>query len=178
VKNLKSWVSPKVIVKNRSKIHGRGIFAKEKIKKNEIIGEYGGVIVGSKTAHQIFETFGDYLFQVNKNSFIVPQRETNFVGIAFCNHSCNPNCGWRNKRTVVAMRDIKKGEELTLDYAMDGTDEPFPKKYPSRFNCLCKSKNCRKIITGQDWRRKDLQKKYAGYFSPYIAGKIKNLNSD
>jgi hypothetical protein len=28
--------------------------------------------------------------------------------------------------------------------------------------------HCRKLITGDDWRLPDLQRKYAGYFSRYI----------
>jgi hypothetical protein len=40
--------------------------------------------------------------------------------------------------------------------------------------CKCGAPNCRKVITGQDWRRKDLQKKYAGYTSWYLLEKIKS----
>ena len=29
-----------------------------------------------------------------------------------------------------------------------------------------------KILTGKDWQRPDLQKRYAGYFSAYLARKI------
>jgi hypothetical protein len=43
---------------------------------------------------------------------------------------------------VVALRNIKKGEELTLNYAsfLDETMEPF--------NCRCGASNCRGLITG------------------------------
>jgi SET domain-containing protein len=44
------------------------------------------------------------------------------------------------------MRDIPAGAELTIDYAMiDGhADE--------RMACSCGAPECRKIITGNDWR--------------------------
>jgi hypothetical protein len=67
---------------------------------------------------------------------------------------------------VVAMRDIAIGEELTFDYAMsDGGDY-------DEFDCLCESNDCRGVVTGRDWRLPELQTRYAGWFSPYLARKI------
>jgi len=67
------------------------------------------------------------------------------------------------------MRNIKPGEEITYDYAMTDSD---PDDY---FKCNCGAKNCRRIITGKDWKSPSLQKKYRGYFSFYIQEKIKKL---
>jgi len=39
-------------------------------------------------------------------------------------------------------------------------------------DCKCGAPDCRKILTGKDWQRADLQKRYAGYFSGYLADKI------
>lgn len=33
------------------------------------------------------------------------------------NHSCNPNSFIKGKNELVALRDIKKGEEITFDYS-------------------------------------------------------------
>jgi len=38
--------------------------------------------------------------------------------------------------------------------------------------CKCGAPNCRQILTGKDWQRPDLQARYAGYFSAYLADKI------
>ena len=38
--------------------------------------------------------------------------------------------------------------------------------------CKCGAPNCRKILTGKDWQLPELQKRYAGYFSTYLARKI------
>lgn len=57
----------------------------------------------------------------------------------FINHSCNPNAGLRG-RTVVALRRIKKGEEVTIDYSIT-EDDPY-----WRLHCHCTSKNCRGTI--------------------------------
>ena len=40
------------------------------------------------------------------------------------------------------------------------------------FKCICGAHNCRKTITGDDWRILELQKRYAGYFSDYLQKKI------
>jgi len=87
----------------------------------------------------------------------------------FLNHSCSPNVGVRGEITFVAMRDIKAGEELTIDYAMIDDDN-------YRMKCSCGARNCRKVVTGKDWKRKDLQRRCGKYFSTFLLGKIKNHN--
>jgi len=57
------------------------------------------------------------------------------------NHSCDANTGI-DGLNVVALRSIKKNEELTLDYSqfLDENMEPF--------HCKCGSVNCRGMIRG------------------------------
>ena len=83
----------------------------------------------------------------------------------YSNHSCNPNLGVRGEITFVAMRDIRVGEELTHDWATTDDDE-------YSVECECGAANCRKILTGKDWQEPELQKRYASYFSAYLADKI------
>ena len=72
---------------------------------------------------------------------------------------------------LVAMRDIEAGSELTFDYAMsDGG--PY-----DEFDCHCGNANCRGKMSGNDWKLPELWQKYDGYFSPYLAGRIKSLKS-
>lgn len=72
----------------------------------------------------------------------------------------------RGDIVAVAMRDIRSGEEITQDYAMIDC-----RKY--EFECSCGAPNCRKIITGQNWKNKELQKKYGKYLSAFIKSKLK-----
>ncbi|MCG8608838.1 hypothetical protein MJD09_28105 [bacterium] len=65
----------------------------------------------------------------------------------------------------MAIRDIEPGEELTHDWAMTDDDD-------TQMACRCGSPDCRKVVTGQDWKRKDLQEKYRGYMSWYLTAKI------
>lgn len=64
------------------------------------------------------------------------------------------------------MRDIPVGAELTIDYAMIDGDPA------ERMACSCGARECRKVITGGDWRRPELQRRYAGYFSRYLNDRI------
>ena len=67
------------------------------------------------------------------------------------------------------MRDIAVGEEVCYDYAMsDGS-------HYDEFDCGCGSPNCRRQITGDDWRSPVLQSKYHGWFSPYLQRRIDQL---
>jgi hypothetical protein len=38
--------------------------------------------------------------------------------------------------------------------------------------CRCGARNCRGVITGQDWRKKELQEKYRGFMSWYLMEQI------
>ena len=59
---------------------------------------------------------------------------------AYINHSCAPNCFSRVTRghmLFFALRDIRAGEELTLDYT--------PSQHPGR-PCVCGAVNCRGVM--------------------------------
>ena len=77
------------------------------------------------------------------------------------NHACDPNVGWDGE-VLVTLRDIEAGEELLVDYAMSTAD-------PSWFlRCHCASARCRQMVEGTDWRIPQLQRRYAGHWSPDV----------
>jgi hypothetical protein len=82
------------------------------------------------------------------------------------NHSCEPNCGMRNATTIVAMRVIAIGEELTFDYAMSDASAY------DEFDCNCGTSLCRGRVRADDWRLDTLRHRYKGFFSPYIQRRI------
>jgi len=45
---------------------------------------------------------------------------------------------------------------------------------PYEMECQCGSEACRKLITGADWRKLELQQKYDGYFSWFIQRRIRS----
>ena len=167
----RSYRSPKTTVKD-SPIHGRGLFASEPIKKGEIVAIKGGAIFNRQTRDALEKTLGPAELPIAEDLYIGPlSAEERDASMLFSNHSCAPNIGVRGQIVFVAMRDIAAGEELTHDWAM--TDDE-----PDEMECRCGAVNCRKIVTGQDWRRKDLQEKYAGYMSWYLLEKIERETPD
>lgn len=166
---MKSIISPKVEVR-KSDIDKTGMFAKEPIKKGEIVYIKGGHILSRE------ELFSSSVI----NSYL-PISDDYFIGATssedekdiklFNNHSCDPNCGVHGEITFVAIKDINEGEELTIDYAFIDNEDYF-------FECQCGSPQCRHIVTGFDWKIKNLQKKYYHYFAQYLKDKIDSSNEE
>jgi len=166
-----SYLSPKAAV-TKSPIHGKGLFAIRPIKKGEIVAIKGGYIFDSRTLRKTEESVGPAEIQVADGLYIgLYSRRQKRGGMIFSNHSCEPTIGVKGQIIFVAMRDIKTGEELTHDWAT--TDDGNYK-----LKCKCGAATCRKVITGKDWKRKDLQKKYRGYMSWYLEEKIKRAKPD
>jgi hypothetical protein len=161
-----SYLSPKTIVQ-ASPIHGRGLFAKEPIQKGEIVCIKGGYVFNRQVRQEIAKTLGPAEIPLAEDLFIGPlsleEREGSMI---FSNHSCDPNIGVQGQIVFVALRDIQVGEELTHDWATTD-DEAY------KLVCRCGAPNCRQLITGQDWRKKELQEKYRDCMSWYLAEKIR-----
>ena len=158
-----SYRSPKTEVRE-SKIHGRGSFAKADIARGEIVAIKGGHIVDRETLQRdVTPRLGPVEIQIDDDLFIAPvNADERELSMLYSNHSCDPNIGLLGEITFVAMRDIPAGEELTHDWAMTDNDD-------YSVECNCGARNCRKTLTGKDWQRPELQEKYAGYFSAYLA---------
>lgn len=167
-----SYRSPKTEVRE-SKIHGRGLFAIADIAKDEIVATKGGHIVDRKTLREkITPLLGAVEIQIAHDLFIAPiTSEERELSMLYSNHSCDPNLGVRGEITFVAIRDVQAGEELTHDWAMTDDDDYC-------VECKCGVPNCRKTVTGKDWQRPELQKRYAGYFSAYLTRRIAALDTE
>lgn len=161
-----SYICSKATVKE-SPIQGRGLFAVAPIEKGEIVAVKGGHIFNRQTLDDVKNSLGAAEIQIGENLFIGALSEAEREGsMIFSNHSCDPNIGVQGQIVFVAMRNIQAGEELTHDWATTDDDT-------YEMSCNCGSQTCRKVITGQDWRRKDLQEKYGTHISLYLLEKIK-----
>ena len=165
---MQSYLSPKTEIAT-SKIHGQGLFAVGKIKKNEIVAIKGGHVLDVKTLYRVEKEIEESYIQIDHDFYIGALTSSEVeANKLFLNHSCDPNLGIMGQITFVAMRHIKPGEELSYDWAMENDEGPGPWK----FECSCGQLNCRKFISGNDWKKPDLREKYKGYFSVYIQRKI------
>ncbi|SRR6266508_3944089 len=161
-----SYRSPKTEVRE-SKIHGRGLFATADIAKDEVVAVKGGHIISREQLREkVTPRLGPVEIQIDNDLFIAPvAAEEREASMLYSNHSCDPNLGMRGEITFVAMRNIRAGEELTHDWATPDDDD-------YSVECKCGASNCRGTLTGKDWQRLELQVRYAGYFSAYLAKKI------
>jgi hypothetical protein len=87
------------------------------------------------------------------NGFIPPENlNFNLLSIDwYMNHSCNGNVGFNDHGNFVARRPIRVGEELTYDYGLVESNPNF------KMTCKCGAKNCRGVITGNDWKGEEFQ---------------------
>jgi hypothetical protein len=79
------------------------------------------------------------------------------------NHSCDPNVWLVGASELAARHAIAKDEEVVSDYAT------YTMASDWSMDCVCRSDACRGRVTGDDWRRSELQQRYAGHFAPPIA---------
>jgi SET domain-containing protein len=165
--NIASYISPKALKGQRSTIEGRGLFAQQPIGQGEIVAIKGGHIVDESTLAEHAEAAGQSDIKIADNFYVAALSVTEYEEVMlFLNHSCEPNVGVGGNVVFVAMRAITVGEELTIDYAMIDDDA-------SELTCQCGTSSCRGVVTGQDWRRPELQAKYGPYFSWYLLQKMR-----
>ncbi|MBU2258997.1 SET domain-containing protein-lysine N-methyltransferase [Patescibacteria group bacterium] len=147
---------------------GMGLFTKKIINKDEKIFTVKGEL--RKDEYDDNYMVGERWISVGKNQWIDPNTDN---PLCFLNHSCEPNAGFGNGLTVVAMRKINRGEEITIDYSTTEED-PYWK-----MDCKCGLPCCRKTIRSIQSLPKELFDKYKPYiFSHLKASYLENLRSE
>jgi len=139
---------PELLQVRRSSVHGRGVFARRRIRKGTRIIEYLGDRVSHKEADRRYESKDitdnhTFLFIVDRG--VVIDGGTNGNDARYINHSCDPNCESviDDRRVFVeAIRTIAPGEELTYDYQI-GRDKTDPPNVDEIFACRCGAESCR-----------------------------------
>jgi len=139
------------------------LVVREPVEVGELVVVWGGEAVHASRLGTLSPAERLLTIQVEEDLYLVSAED----GPAdWVNHSCNPNCGLRGQIALVALRRLEPGEEVCFDYAMsDGS--PY-----DQFTCGCGAAECRGQITGEDWSRPELWKRYRGYFSPYLQQRI------
>jgi D-alanine-D-alanine ligase len=129
-------------VRGSNAISGFGIYATCDLKRGDVVfrGEERPArlatrshILGSWPADQV-EMFRQYAIVVGNGVFMLWDEDPREW--APQNHSCNPNTAYIGL-DLMALRDIRRGEELTIDYGGFGNPDAAP------FACSCGEENCR-----------------------------------
>lgn len=135
---------------------GLGIFAIRNIGKDEIIAEFRGPRIRIEDMEGIPHEVWDHLLNVGVCDYLIAREPA-----VRTNHSCNPNAGIVNDVFLVAMRNIKKDEEVTFDYSIVTADN-------WQLECRCGSPQCRKIIGNYMDLPEETKRKYKNYTPDWI----------
>jgi SET domain-containing protein len=159
---VSSYITPKARKGAASGIEGRGLVAVAPIAAGELVAIKGGHIVTTAALRSLPERLRNSEIQIADGFHLAALEEAEYEPVMlFLNHSCEPNVAFAGNTVVVALRDNAPGEELTTDYALfDDHDEVM--------QCQCGTRSCRGTISGRDWQRPDLQRRYGNYFSSYL----------
>jgi SET domain-containing protein len=132
-----------------SEIHGRGVFAADRIRKGTTIIEYKGQRASWDDAMERPDSDPDdpthtFLFELDDGRVIDARVRGNAA--RWINHSCDPNCTTFEDEDgrvfIAARRKILPGEELTYDYRLS-VDGKLSKKERKQYACRCGTRKCR-----------------------------------
>jgi len=122
-----------------SKIHRYGVYAAERIPPRRKVIEYTGERISRRETKIRGSGRFTYLFALD--SYWTLDGAVGGSGAEIINHSCDPNlrATVRNGHILyISKREIRPGEELTVDYRFPGNI--------ARVKCSCGSRNCRGAI--------------------------------
>lgn len=173
--HLLSWMNPNLEVRDTGK-YGKGVFVRKgPLKKGEMLIVMGGGILTIADENRLRGVVADKPIEISEHFSIGPRTaaELRRMPQHYVNHSCRPNAGFQGQIVLVAMRSILAGEEITFDYAMCLHPAPGIPRY--ELQCRCGTPHCRKLITEDDWKIPELQRRYTGYFQWYLQEKINQM---
>ena len=151
------------LIVNQSKIGGKGSFAPNNIKAGSKILTFRGEVVTQEEINRRIdrgEERVDNPLQIDDRLFLDLNDNSLYI-----NHSCDPNCSVSGQADLVAIRNIKKGEELTFDYSAT-----VGKNIDWLMDCHCGAENCRRKIGNVLTIPKEVLDRYyqAGGLQTYI----------
>jgi len=156
----------------RSPRHGRGAFAIARIPAYTAVIEYTGELISQAEGDRRYPSTHDepehtYLLTLDDERVI----DANVGGNAarYINHSCEPNVepiAFGDHMWLVAIRDIRRGQELAYDYAIE-LDERHTPAIKARFPCRCGARRCRSSILRPKGAR----------MNPYVRRTLRRLPS-
>ena len=139
-----------------SRIHGRGVFATEKIRRGTVIIEYKGQRASWDDAMERPDSDPEdsahtFLFQLDDGRVIDARVHGNAA--RWINHSCDPNCTTieddDGRVYIRARRKIRPGEELSYDYRLF-IEGRLSKRERAQYVCRCGADKCRGSLLDMD----------------------------
>lgn len=152
-----------------SPIHGQGLFATDHIYPDEVVMIWGGDLYTDDDLRTGKVQPGEWTYSmIDEGLFLFAPMDG---WDHFVNHSCDSSVWMADEVTLVARRMIHPREEICGDYAV-WESKPTYIVDP----CRCGSPLCRTRMSGDDWKRPDLQVRYKDHFLPYLNRRIARLH--
>jgi SET domain-containing protein len=129
----------------QSRIAGQGLFTVQDIHKDTRILPYVGERISKKESVKRLAQGNPYIFTFSDQYDIDGMDLGNAA--RYINHSCAPSCEvdiTRRSIWIVAMRDIRTGEELSYNYG-------YGMETYGDFPCTCKAKHCMGYILAEEY---------------------------
>lgn len=156
-----------VVLSEESRIHKKGLITTGFIPTGEVIWQLDPDELTftlnevKKWPREKQDYFYQFAFQCGENEFAFGSGIEKYM-----NHSCDPNTWWNGEKTLVACRDIRPGEEITYDYATADILLDY------KMTCLCGSKDCRGVVTNNDYLNPFWQEKYGSHLPKHTLDAI------
>src|SRR5260370_18532393 len=128
-----------------SPIHGIGGFARNDVASGTRVIEYVGEKITAAESLRRCEQNNEYIFALNNGLRLDGNVEWNPA--RFINHSCEPNCEAKpdgERIWLVAIREIRTGEEITFNYGFDLEDY-------QHYICHCGALGCIRYILAEEF---------------------------
>jgi uncharacterized protein len=120
-----------------SGVAGYGLFAGRVFRAGELLFSLRGRLFGGRRPGLEAEEWFAHSYQLDRDLYLYPETPEG----RYINHSCDPNAGLREDLEMVAMRDIKAGEEVFFDYSTTMSERSWT------MPCRCGTALCRREIT-------------------------------
>lgn len=166
IRDIEPWFADGLVVRS-SIVHGQGLYAIRHYRRGSNILRLGGClfhISERRTAGVMPST----TTSLSEEVILAEQSHGSRDYSDYLNHSCDPNVGLRDAISIVAIRDIPAGEELVIDYTFWECDSTWKLKNV----CNCGGWNCRKNVTGEDWKVVRPTDERFMYSSPFVKRRI------
>ncbi|OQR90728.1 hypothetical protein ACHHYP_05288 [Achlya hypogyna] len=146
-----------------------GLFAKEDLPKGTLVWyseDIDVVDIYTKAeilAHPQKDTLITYSYMRGDDRYgstLNPSSDPSW----YFNHSCDPTTWYETDDRIKTCRDVKKGEQLTYDYACTETESSMH----FGLQCLCGTAACRGVLTFSEWRSRKFIKKNRDHLNEHV----------
>jgi SET domain-containing protein len=155
------------VLVRQSVIHGTGAFARRDLAKGSQVIEYIGEKISKAESARRIDSDNEFIFTLDDEFDLDGKVDWNPA--RFINHSCDPNCEAEidgHRVWIIALRDLKAGEELSFNYGYDLVDYH---EHP----CRCGANECVGFMVAEEHFDK-VRGSVGATSEPIVSGQIPN----